>query len=275
MKIEKINDNQIRCILTKEDFISRQLRLSELAYGSEKAKTLFRDMMQQASFEFGFETDDLPLMIEAIPMSAESVILLISKVEYPEELDTRFSRFSEGLEEDDHVRDYSCNSGHTLPPEGADGILDLFRKIREDHEKTRPANTLTDAQFVPLSETVPVIEDVDPSDVKAVPNEAPALKFDVTKLFVFREMDDLLRLSRILYGFYNETNLLYKNPENNRYYLVISKGSHSPEDYNKVCNILTEYAIQEKYTSAEEAYFHEHFELLLPERAIQTLGAIR
>lgn len=275
MKIEKINDNQIRCILTKEDFVSRQLRLSELAYGSEKAKSLFRDMMQQASFEFGFETDDLPLMIEAIPMSAESVILLISKVEYPEELDTRFSRFSEGL--DDYHDDVagSYNSGKSLPPEGADGILDLFRKIREDHEKSRPSGTLTDAQFVPLSETVPVIDDLDPSDVKAVPHDAPALRFDVTKLFVFRNMDDCMRLSRVLYGFYNEENQLYKNPENNRYYLVISKGAHSPEDYNKVCNILTEYAVQEKYTSAEEAYFHEHFELLLPERAVQILGAIR
>ena len=31
MKIEKLNDNQIRCTLTKEDLASRQLKLSELA----------------------------------------------------------------------------------------------------------------------------------------------------------------------------------------------------------------------------------------------------
>ena len=46
MKIEKINDNQIRCTLTKADLEDRQIRLSELAYGTEKAKDLFRDMMQ-------------------------------------------------------------------------------------------------------------------------------------------------------------------------------------------------------------------------------------
>ena len=67
MKIEKINENQIRCILTGEDLRSRQLKLSELAYGTEKAKSLFRDMMQQAAYEFGFEAEDIPLMIEAIP----------------------------------------------------------------------------------------------------------------------------------------------------------------------------------------------------------------
>ena len=48
MKIEKINNNQIRCTLTKADLIARQLKLSELAYGTEKAKSLFRDMMEQA-----------------------------------------------------------------------------------------------------------------------------------------------------------------------------------------------------------------------------------
>ena len=77
MKIEKVNDNQIRCTLTREDLAERQIKLSELAYGTEKAKMLFRDMMQQAAYEFGFEADDIPLMIEAIPLSADTIILVI------------------------------------------------------------------------------------------------------------------------------------------------------------------------------------------------------
>lgn len=38
MKIEKLNDHQIRCTLTSEDLATRNIKLSELAYGSEKAK---------------------------------------------------------------------------------------------------------------------------------------------------------------------------------------------------------------------------------------------
>ena len=100
MKIEKINDNQIRCTLTHADLAERQLHLSELAYGTEKAKSLFHDMMQQAAFEFGFEADDIPLMIEAIPASSDSIVLIITKVEDPEELDTRFSKFAPSQEGD-------------------------------------------------------------------------------------------------------------------------------------------------------------------------------
>ena len=38
MKIERVNENQIRCTLNQADLASRQLKISELAYGSEKEK---------------------------------------------------------------------------------------------------------------------------------------------------------------------------------------------------------------------------------------------
>ena len=46
MKIERISDNQIRCTLTSLDLSSRGINLAELAYGSEKARNLFREMRQ-------------------------------------------------------------------------------------------------------------------------------------------------------------------------------------------------------------------------------------
>ena len=104
MKIEKVNENQIRCTLTREDLASRELKISELAYGTEKAKSLFRDMMQQANYEFGFEAEDTPLMIEVIPFT-ECAVGIITKVEDPEELDTRFSRFAPDQDEDDYEED--------------------------------------------------------------------------------------------------------------------------------------------------------------------------
>ena len=128
MKIEKLNENQIRCTLTREDLANREIKLSELAYGSEKAKSLFRDMMQQAADDFGFEANNIPLMIEAIPISADSIILIITKVEDPEELDTRFSRFTPEEDSSDRGRS-SVSLAEALT--GADDILDLIQKIHQ------------------------------------------------------------------------------------------------------------------------------------------------
>ena len=47
MKIERLSENQIRCTLNKADLTEKQLKISELAYGTPKAKELFKDMMQQ------------------------------------------------------------------------------------------------------------------------------------------------------------------------------------------------------------------------------------
>ena len=61
MKIERINENQIRCTLSREDLISRHIKLSELAYGSAKARELFRELMEQAAYQYGFEAEDIPM----------------------------------------------------------------------------------------------------------------------------------------------------------------------------------------------------------------------
>ena len=77
MKIEKINDRQIRCILTKEDLEDRKIRLSELVYGGEKARGLFRDMLMKAADELGFDYNNNPLMVEAVPTGHEQLVLII------------------------------------------------------------------------------------------------------------------------------------------------------------------------------------------------------
>ena len=148
MKIEKISDNQIRCTLSKKDLLERELRISELAYGTEKAKALFRDMIQQACYEFGFEADDIPLMIEAIPISPESLVLVITKVEDPEELDTRFSRFSpEQMDEDD-------SSDEEEDTAYADEILHCFDQLNELMEGTEEENDTSSDDFIPLPEAL-------------------------------------------------------------------------------------------------------------------------
>jgi len=94
MKIERINDNQIRCTLSRDDLSARNMNITELAYGTEKAKNLFLEMMQRASTEVGFDADGESIMVEAIPNKDQGIVLVITKVDDPEEVDARFARFS-------------------------------------------------------------------------------------------------------------------------------------------------------------------------------------
>lgn len=259
MKIEKVNDNQIRCTLTREDLADRQIKLSELAYGTEKAKELFRDMMQQAAYEFGFEADDIPLMIEAIPLSADTIILVVTKVEYPEELDTRFSKFSEPDEADFYDESGSSDAVSAVP-EGADDILGLFKKIQEERRKAANESERSESG-------------TEESKTKAAAVEANVV-VDITKMFVFHDLSEVTRLAHVLDGFYAGENDLYKDQNTHQYYLTVSKSNQTPEAFNKVCNILSEYAHQKTYTPGIGAYFREHYEPLIQKQALQVLASL-
>ena len=244
MKLEKLNDNQIRCTLTKADLADRQIKLSELAYGSEKAKSLFRDMMLQANAEFGFEANDIPLMIEAIPMPNDCIVLIITKVSDPEELDTRFSKFSPGSAD---TLDTVADPKKTATPEGADEVLDLFKRMVEQHLKGTPEEKKEE-------ERVTVADDI-----------------DLTRLYCFGDLDSIIDAAHVLKNYYHGENRLYKNNARKLYYLVLSKSSHTPEEFNKICNILTEYGSNEPYTKSMEAYMSEHYDLVIKKDALQKL----
>lgn len=266
MKIEKVNDHQIRCTLTKADLADRELKISELAYGTEKAKSLFRDMMQQASFEFGFDADDIPLMIEAIPLNSECIVLVITKVEDPEELDTRFSKFAPAVhgdnsEENDESKNTLDNMLQGLT-EGIDDVLDLFKKVK-DSKAAAPSP----AGNVQKDASVPVAKEVKDRKVKAP-------RIELTRIYSFKSLLEVARASRILTKSYNGKNSLYKNDSNGTYMLVVTQSSHSPEEFNKVCNMLSEYGSAEKFVSASEAYMEEHFDPIVKDKAIQSLALV-
>lgn len=262
MKIEKISEHQIRCVLTKDDLESRHIKISELAYGTDKAKSLFQDMMQQASCQFGFEADDLPLMIEAIPISSNKLIILITKVEYPEELDTRFANFAP-LGQDDPY-DYFTNeeNGEEPIPQQED-ILGLFEKMAKHHDTASDNKT-----FTPLGEAV--LEGFKDEDANL-----PASNVNIFKLFTFPNLERLIGASCVVKDFYQGDNNLYKDPKDGKYYLVLSQSSHSCEDFGKICNMMLEYGQNQKYTLVNQAYFDEHFELIIKKDALQELAQLR
>lgn len=266
MKIEKVNDHQIRCTLTKADLADRELKLSELAYGTEKAKSLFRDMMQQAAFEFGFEAEDIPLMIEAIPISSDCIVLVITKVEDPEELDTRFSKFAPSLRDNDGTGDDSVQS----ITEGADDILDLFRKIHEGKSKTSDNDESDELASSKVSN-----KQAKEKAKEILTSDDISITVKLTKLYSFPNIVSLIKLSKVLESFYMGENSLYKDKADSNYILILSKGSHSPEEFNKICNIVSEYGNSVKSSSAGKAYVEEHMEAILPANALQSLAKVK
>lgn len=240
MKIEKVNENQIRCTLTREDLASRELKISELAYGTEKAKTLFRDMMRQANFEFGFEAEDIPLMIEAIPLNAECIVLIITKVEDPDELDTRFARFAPSVTEDN-------GEDEEFDTDNTDEVMELFRQLQTD--RTEAAGM--------------------PSD-----GEASAKDKQLSRIYTMASLQQTIDACRLIAPAYSGFSSLFKDSDTGIYYLSLTVPAEQAEEFNRVCNTLSEYGCLNHKLPGSRNYLFEHCESLVRDNAVQVLGKI-
>lgn len=245
MKIEKISDTQIRCILNRQDLAERELKITELAYGSEKAQSLFRDMILQASFECGFEADDIPLMIEAIPLSPDNLVLIITKVEDPDELDTRFSSFSP-------ADDNSAPSYEDLAASFADEILDTLNSIHEQHMAEK---------------------DTDAYETSEQDSKRSSRKNHISKAFSFDSLDSVSNLAKVIAPHYHGSNVLYKS-KNGRYVLVLNMSGSTPEQFTKICNTASEYGVAERTTYASFSYYKEHCNTIIKKDALGVLAEI-
>lgn len=256
MKIEKVNEHQIRCTLTREDLLNRELKISELAYGTEKAKTLFRDMMQQAAYECGFEAEDIPLMIEAIPLNAECIVLIVTKVEDPEELDTRFSKFAPSVHDEDSFAEETEELMEGFA-DGADEVLNMLRKMNSSSLSDETPQSLAKSSGQPAKKD----KDTPPARI-------------TSRLFSSSSLREVTRLAHVASSSYGGANSLYKDDSSGKYLLLLDPGEMNIDDYNRVCNLISEYARIEKTAVATKAYLEEHYEPLIKDNALEVLAQI-
>ena len=257
MKIERLSENQIRCTLYKADLADKEMLLTELAYGTDKAKELFREMMQQASNELGFEVDNIPLMIEAIPVSPECLVLIVTKVEDPEELDTRFSRFTKpameeyddnDIEDEDEFEEHNHNG---MVP-ATDSLLEALGSLAEN------LNGLNNNRMSKKTR----------SAVKTESNK------NVFRIFAFKSLDEVILSAKLVKNIYKSMNSLYKNPRDSRFYLYMTKDKNTDGEFSRTCNIMGEYGNKIKATYATPNYMDEHFKVIIESDAVQKLSEI-
>lgn len=287
MKLEKLSDTQIRCTLSKEDLSQRQLHLSELAYGSEKAKELFRDMMQQASIELGFEADNIPLMIEAIPISNDCLVLVVTKMEDPDELDTRFSRFSKINVDDSFDEDFSDIDDTDF--EEMD-FLDDEDDIDMDDEPLpfSPSSDFdnADSDASTSSKERSAIDDALDLIAPFTQAIAQAKKEAMRKkrenrssvqdcqYYSFQNFSQAAQLGAFLAPFFEGESSLYKDSFSNNYYMILRKTQSENDTFHRACNIAADFGVRISASYATPAYFREHFETILEENAVEMLGEL-
>ena len=94
------------------------------------------------------------------------------------------------------------------------------------------------------------------------------------RIFSFQSINDLNKAATMVASIYHDNNSLYKSPSDKLYYLIVNNESGDLENYQRVCNLLSEYGTKVKTNYATPYYFAEHFKLIIKKDALQTLASI-
>lgn len=232
MKIEKISDTQIRVTLNHSDLQHRDIKIGELAYGSTKAQALFRDMMAQAYEDFGFEAENVPLMIEAVPLSTDSIMIVVTKVEDPAQIEEK---------------------------------LDLIGE-RPTHRTFKDAIARDLAQLEKMASASPVSSPSSPSIPK---QPAPMPSSPLSFTYIFKSLDDVSCASRHIKHLYFGETSLYKYDDR---YFVILESNNSNTDMKIIKSLLDEFGDQGNLSDLNEMFLKEHGKVIIESNALDILA---
>jgi adapter protein MecA 1/2 len=166
-------------------------------------------------------------------------MLIITKVEDPEELDTRFSKFAPDADD---------SFSASLPQmTGADDIIDIFHKLTEAKKN---------------------IQEKQDEEGKQSGKDT---NVDLIRAFRFLSLDEVIDAAHGINGYFAGENSLYRDTNQDTFQLILHQGDSTPEDFNRVCNILSEYGTVTKVSAISEAYLREHDNQIIRRNALQQL----
>ncbi|MGG2066401.1 MULTISPECIES: genetic competence negative regulator [unclassified Bacillus (in: firmicutes)] len=106
MRLERLNYNKIKIFLTFDDLSERGLTKEDLWKNAPKVQQLFRDMMQEANKELGFEADG-PIAVEVFSLQAQGMVVIVTKEnqesDTEEEFQDEFIEMQVTLDESEHI----------------------------------------------------------------------------------------------------------------------------------------------------------------------------
>lgn len=236
MRINKINDNQIKCILTQQDLEDRNLNLREMSYNSAEIRKLFAEVIRLAYNNFGFDANNVPLKIDVIPLRT-SAVLFITKVEEPEELNPSYSHFSPSVYEKMRNPEKDDNS-------------DLSESFKNLISALFPIET---------GELPASAEGSDPV-------------IDSTIVFSFEKVADVIEACKAVSSTYDHLSSLYYDESKKLYYLKMYTDNEIDGNFRQNCINLLEYGNSINNDKFFDSYLSEHAKLLAEKDAVHQLG---
>ena len=179
-------------------------------------------------------------MIEAIPTTQDSIVLVITKVDNPEEFDEKFSRFGIHSDQVSETGEFTFDSDEDVSILDNPELSHCFQQLHDlmdeaaevleedsadEAEETESRDTDTDKGFVPLSESLTGKKNKKDKSKKESKKKKAENLGDRLRLFSFASLNPIIEVSHMALSDFDGKSTIWKDEKNARYYLMVRKGS--------------------------------------------------
>ena len=132
MKVEFINENNIKITLTFEELEKRDISLKDITNNSSLARDLFTDLIEETDLDSEFFVDDSQLLIEACSDNNNLFIVTITKINDFPELKKYTKRENKSNTKTNKITRYKVDS-NVFSFNSIDDILDLCTIAKKEN----------------------------------------------------------------------------------------------------------------------------------------------
>lgn len=238
MKIEKINDNRLKCSITTDDLVEREITVEEVVDKTHRAKRLFTDAFVKSLRMFGSKPDCLVVATAVTPSSETVATLTLIGVDSDDE---GLSILSKNLQE---VK-------AEAPPETEFNFQTFSRSKKSKESSPQP---YFDQNQAPQHQHEESLSDDFISFVYAFPN-----------------LQRIIDVASAHGATLEIESDIYKDKDKGDYFLILKK--KEPDDFKRACILLCEYGEPLGPGDFFLSYMYEHCLPILQNNALKDLSS--
>ena len=130
MKFTRLNENVIRCVITKEEMFDYGIEISEIVDNREKAEDFLRRVMQEARYELDYKTQGGALSVQIAVLPEGDVAMTIAET-LPEKLESQMNLLKQYLEEFQKILEQKVEEAKAAEQEQQGNVVGSFISIEE------------------------------------------------------------------------------------------------------------------------------------------------
>jgi len=237
-----------------EEMSEYGLGIEDLFTNQDKSRDFLEQLVERAEEEIGYEVEGGMVSMQLMRMPDDSLVITFSD-RGEEGIQSMLNHIQNLVGMMDEGTADSLVEAMAMEEVGAsdegisvsDFIQDLQEKV--DHQREKAGGTASGKRGA----------------AKGRKNASTA------RLFCFSSLNDVENFAATVHLEKNIPSKLYKDDDRGKWYLLVKKGKLRLEEYQTLCQRITEYAGYVTNQSFAEQYCKEHFQLIIGKQALKTL----